>query len=120
MLTIGIIVALGSAYGVYASVSPQVKAVPASVTVVLPVMVCGDVHPAGGGDGDVDVLDALRDLKISVGLVTADAREQIAGDVHPDNEPDPDGDGDIDVLDALRDLKASVGLVTITSCGGPP
>ena len=82
-------------------------------------IVCGDVHPAGGGDGDDDILDALRKLKIAVGLVVPTARELIAGDVHPDNDPDPDGDGDIDVLDALRDLKASVGLVVITSCGGP-
>ena len=79
---------------------------------------CGDVHPAGGGDGDDDILDALRKLKIAVGLVTPDERELIAGDVHPENETGPDGDGDIDVLDALRDLKAAVGLVTITSCGG--
>ena len=83
-----------------------------------PVM-CGDVHPAGGGDRDVDVLDALRALKISVGLVVPTPREMIAGDIHPDNNPDPDGDGDNDVLDALRILKASVGLVAITSCGGP-
>ena len=64
-------------------------------------------------------LDALRRVKIAVGLVTHDEREMIAGDVHPDNTPDPDGDGDIDVLDALPDIKAAVGLVTITSCGGP-
>ena len=63
--------------------------------------------------------DALRALKISVGLVVPTPQERIAADVHPDNEPDPDGDGDVDVLDALRILKASVGLVDITSCGGP-
>lgn len=89
-----------------------------SVDVTISSIVCGDVHPAGGGDGDVDVLDALQELKISVSLVTPDDQEQIAGDVHPDNTPDPDGDSDIDVLDALRVLKASVGLVEITSCGG--
>ena len=83
------------------------------------VAVCGDVHPAGGGDGDDDILDALRKLKIAVGLVIPDEREMIVGDVHPDNDSGPDGDGDIDVLDALRDLKAAVGLVEITSCGGP-
>ena len=82
-------------------------------------IVCGDVHPAGGGDGDDDVLDALRKLKMAVGLVTPDERELIAGDVHPVNDSGPDGDGDIDVLDALRDLKAAVGLVEIASCGGP-
>ena len=84
------------------------------------VCICGDVHPAGGGDMDVDVLDALRTLKMAVGQVGPSAGEQTRGDVHPDNDPDPDGDGDIDVLDVLRVLKASVGLVTITSCGGPP
>ena len=81
-------------------------------------VVCGDLQPAGG-DGDVDVFDALRTLKIAVDLVTADAREKIAGDVHPDNETTSDGDSDFDVLDALRVLKDAVGLLTITSCGGP-
>lgn len=80
---------------------------------------CGDVHPAGGGDGDVDVLDALRSLKIAVGIVVPSTGEQVAGDVHPNNDPDPDGDGDNDVLDTLRILKAAVGSATITSCGGP-
>ena len=88
----------------------QAKA-PASV-------VCGDLHPAGGGNGDVNVLDALRALNIAVGSVTPDSRELKAGDVHPALS-DPAGDGDIDVLDALRILKESVGLVTSTSCGGP-
>ena len=69
-------------------------------------------------DGDVDVLDALRTLKIAVGLVVPTPQERIAADVQPDNDPDPDGDGDVDALDALRILKKSVGLVTITSCGG--
>ena len=78
----------------------------------------GDLHPEGGGDSDVDVLDALRTLKFAVGLVTPDAREQIAGDVNPDNDPDLDGDGDVDILDALRVLKGAVGLISLTSCGG--
>lgn len=83
----------------------------------IPTNGCGDVHPAAGGDGDIDVFDALRTLKMSVGVVVPTSSEQTAADVHPDN--DPDGDGDIDVLDALRNLKAAVDLVTITSCGGP-
>ena len=66
----------------------------------------------------MNVLDALRALKIAVGIVDPSAREQSAGDVHPATS-EPSGDGDIDVLDALRDLKAAVGLVEITSCGGP-
>lgn len=85
----------------------------------IPTNGCGDVHPAAGGDGDIDVFDALRTLKMSVGVVVPTSSEQTAADVHPDNDPDPDGDGDIDVLDALRNLKAAVDLVTITSCGGP-
>ena len=60
---------------------------------------CGDVHPAGGGDGDDDVLDAVRKLKMAVGLVVPTPRELIAGDVHPDNDP-PAADGDVDVLSA--------------------
>ena len=81
--------------------------------------VCGDVNPAGGGDGDVDILDTLRVLNMSVGLVVPTPKEKIAADVQPDNDPDPHGDGDVDVLDALRILKAAVGPATITSCGGP-
>ena len=50
-------------------------------------------------------MDALRTLKISVGIVAPTLLDRIAADV--------------DVLDALRILKASVGLVDITSCGGP-
>ena len=85
----------------------------------VPLLVCGDVHPEGGGDKDDDILDALRKLKILVDLVIPTPLELTLGDVHPVNEVGPDGDGDIDVLDALRDLKAAVGLVEITSCGGP-
>ena len=86
--------------------------------VTLTIVVCGDVHPAAGGDGDVDVLDALRTLKIAVGLVTADVREQISGDIHP-AIAEPAGDGTINVLDALRTLNGAVGQVNINSCGGP-
>ena len=50
-------------------------------TVTLLLTPCGDLHPEGGGDGDVDVLDALRTLKIAVGLVVPTPREMIAGDV---------------------------------------
>ena len=84
-----------------------------------PAIVCGDLSPAGGGDGALNVFDALRALKIAVVLITPDAREQIAGDVEP-AILDPHGDGDIDVLDALRILNDVVGTVSITSCGGPP
>ena len=91
----------------------------AAESTIVTAIICGDVHPAAGGDGDVDVLDALRTLKFAVALTTPDARELIAGDVQPDNTQDPDGDNDIDVLDAQRVLKAAVGLVSITSCGGP-
>jgi hypothetical protein len=96
----------------------EIPAKGAALDVVITGVVCGDLHPAGGGDGDVDVLDALRTLKISVDLVTPDSWEATAGDVHPATA-EPAGDGDIDVVDALRVLKDTVGLVTITSCGGP-
>ena len=91
----------------------------AAESTVVTAIICGDVHPAPEGDGDVDVLDALRTLKFAVVLITPDTRELNAGDVQPDNTTDPDGDNDIDVLDAQRVLKAAVGLVSITSCGGP-
>jgi hypothetical protein len=70
-----------------------------TTTVRAPILVCGDLHPPGGGDGDVDILDALRTLQIAVNLVTPDARERAAGDVRPDRTPGPDGDGKIDVLE---------------------
>ena len=93
----------------------DITATGSAYTVIIRLVVCGDVSPAGCGDGVANVVDALRVLKISVGAVAATAYEQIAGDVNSDNEPDPDGDGDIDVLDALRVLKGAVGLVEITS-----
>ena len=96
----------------------EIPAEGTALDVTISAIVCGDVHPSGGGDGDVDVLDALRTLKLAVALVTPDAREQEAADVHP-AVSEPAGDNDIDVLDALRVLKGAVGLVTITSCGGP-
>ena len=93
----------------------DIPATGSAYTVIIRLVVRGDVSPAGGGDGVANVVDALRVLKISVGAVAATAYEQIAGDVNSDNQPDPDGDGDIDVLDALRVLKGAVGLVEITS-----
>ena len=96
----------------------DIPATGSAYTVIIRLVVCGDVSPAGGGDGVANVVDALRVLKISVGAVAATAYEQIAGDVNSDNQPDPDGDGDIDVLDALRVLKGAVDLVEITSSEG--
>ena len=53
-----------------------------TLDVAISAIVCGDVHPSGGGDGDVDILDALRILKFGTGLVTPDAREREAADVN--------------------------------------
>jgi len=83
---------------------------------------CGDVHPNGQGNGVVNVLDALRVLKIANGLIIPNDLERVIGDVHPENANGPNGDGDIDILDALRVLKAAVGLIDLPpwpeGCGG--
>jgi hypothetical protein len=59
----------------------DIPATGSAYTVIIRLVVCGDVSPAGGGD-------ALRVLKIPVGAEAATAYEQITGDVNPDNEPD--------------------------------
>lgn len=72
----------------------------ATVTVVLP-----DGSFSGG---PVSIADALKALRIAVGIVTPTAEERLHGDVAPLGAPDDR----IDVSDALLILKKAVGLVS--------
>jgi hypothetical protein len=99
----------------------------------------GDVAPAGGGDGQVTIADAVRMLRLAVTIEFPTDADLVAGDIAPaelsnagTNPPTwrrhglPDGTGQhpfgyyehgdkvIDVADAVLVLRQSVGLVTIT------
>ena len=69
---------------------------------------CGDLND----DGVINVLDAIIDLQIIVGLLTPTEDQLKAGDVV--------GDGIIDVFDAILLLQHIVGLTVITECGPQP
>jgi hypothetical protein len=59
--------------------------------------------------GTVTVADALRILRIAVGLVTPVPTDLLFGDVAPEGAPD----GVISVADALLILRIAVGLTVI-------
>jgi hypothetical protein len=63
------------------------------------------------GDG-VTIADAMRALKIAVGLVTPLASDFAHGDIAPLNNGYPTQDGKIDTADALLILRKVVGLAT--------
>lgn len=62
------------------------------------------------GNGTVEVADALRSLRIAVGLVAPTPQESDAGDVSPLVNGKPAPDGAITVSDALLILRKAVGL----------
>jgi alpha-tubulin suppressor-like RCC1 family protein len=64
------------------------------------------------GDGKVDVSDALKALKITVGLDTPNTYDMIRGDVAPLVNGKPVPNGIIDITDTLVILQRSVGLVS--------
>lgn len=68
----------------------------------------GDVN----GDGAVDVGDALRILRIAVGLDVATPEDYANGDVAPLVNGIPAPDGVIDIRDAVVTLRKAVKLVT--------
>jgi hypothetical protein len=70
-------------------------------------------YPSGDitGDGKVDIADALKALRIAVGLETATAAQLAIADVAPLSGGKPASDGKIDIADALVILEKSVGLV---------
>jgi hypothetical protein len=64
------------------------------------------------GDGKVDIADALKALRIVVGIIVPTARELGHGDVAPLVNGKPVPDGKICVRDALMILKKVVGLAS--------
>lgn len=66
----------------------------------------GDVS----GDGKVDIGDALKALRISVGIEPATFQQKLAGDVGPVQNGQPSVDGQISITDALAILRKVVGL----------
>jgi hypothetical protein len=60
-------------------------------------------------DGAVGIADALRVLRIAVGLIQPTPADLLLGDVAPLGAPD----GVIDIADALAILRATVGLIVI-------
>jgi len=77
----------------------------------------GDVAPAGGGDGSLDVADVLRLLRFAVLLETPTAEELLRGDLAPAISEDDlqviDGDEIVDVSDVLLALQAAVDLAQL-------
>jgi hypothetical protein len=67
----------------------------------------GDIN----GDGKVDISDALKVLRIAVGLETTTADNYAAADLAPLKNGKPAPDGVIDIADALVILEKAVGLV---------
>ncbi len=67
--------------------------------------VCGDQDD----DGEVTILDAIIDMQIVAGYVTATPTQSFLSDL--------DGDGEITVMDVIMTLQHLVGSFTITSCG---
>ncbi|HEY3309291.1 MAG TPA: hypothetical protein VGJ93_12615 [Desulfuromonadaceae bacterium] len=57
------------------------------------------------GDGKVDLEDALRALKIAVGIIVATPADIINGDLAPIISGTPQPDGKIDIMDVLMILK---------------
>jgi hypothetical protein len=64
------------------------------------------------GDGAVNVADALKVLRIAVGLDPATASDYAKGDVAPLKDGKPLPDGVIDIADALVVLEKAVNLVS--------
>lgn len=67
----------------------------------------GDIN----GDGKVDIIDALKALRISVALEpSATFRQKLSGDVGPVLNGQPTVDGQISITDALAILNKAVGI----------
>ena len=70
-------------------------------------------YPAGDGNGDgrLGIADALKAMRIAVGLDTATATDLLNCDVAPLKNGVPAPDGVIDIADAVLILRRVVGLV---------
>jgi hypothetical protein len=62
------------------------------------------------GDGNVNIADALRALRIAVQLVVPTPQDMTQGDVYPFANGKPSPDGTISIGDALIILKKTVGI----------
>jgi hypothetical protein len=61
-------------------------------------------------DGAIDMIDALKTLRIAAGLEAATANDLEHGDVAPLVNAAPQPDGKIDIGDVVVILRKSVGL----------
>lgn len=77
----------------------------------------GDLAPAGAPDGVVDVADAVRALRLSVGLDVSGDEDLRRGDVMPAHPGAAslvvDGNDVVDIADVVGLLRAAVGLQTM-------
>jgi hypothetical protein len=83
----------------------EIPAVGASTTIVIIPGICGDQN----GDGKVNILDAIIDLQIIVGLMRPTPEQLFLSDINRN--------GRIDVGDVVLTLQHIVGLFRITACG---
>jgi M6 family metalloprotease-like protein len=121
----------GLAYSVsydgFAAVPVSVGSYSATVTVLDPnyqgaasatLVISAPVVPAGqmtgdiNGDEKVDVADALRILRIAVGLISPTADDYLRADVAPLLDGKPHPDGVLDISDALVVLEKAVKLIS--------
>ena len=63
-------------------------------------------------DGVTDLADALKALRIAVGLEQATATDMLHGDIAPLVDSAPTRNNAIDIADALLILRKTVGLAT--------
>ena len=75
----------------------------------IPIMIAGGICGDQNGDGDVNVLDAIIDMKIIVGEIVPTALQMVLSDLN--------GDGEITVEDVIMALQHIVGTGHITDCG---
>lgn len=82
----------------------------------------GDVAPAGGADGGVNVGDVIRLLRLAAGVEAATPLELLAADIAPaalvDDSVTPqrfsrEGDGVITIADVVLQLRQAVGLSVV-------
>jgi cytochrome c peroxidase len=63
------------------------------------------------GKGNVDITDAVKSLRIALGLIQPTGEEMMHGDVAPLVNGAPAPDGKMDIADALVILRKAVGLI---------
>jgi FtsP/CotA-like multicopper oxidase with cupredoxin domain len=90
--------------------------VPNSYTFISQITLVSDVTAMASGDlngdGIVDIADALKSLRATVGLVNLTSNEKVRGDVAPLVSGRPSPDGIIDSGDTLVILRKALGLAS--------